>query len=218
MPEEVHQMKQCRVALRDAPVERERGEREWPVHLAAEIGWPVRGSKRSPHALERMHERIPGDDVEIVHRESVPQRRQIRNEGAGSDGEIQAAVGYFAGKRHVLMSRGTKQVIAHDMQQRRTAVAPGDLFPLRVRATAVGDRDFPNTRARLREPGGDLNLETEAIRREGEPFEQVGPHELVARFEIGEVQVREHVGQQGQKFVAYLMPEIQYAMGTTEKA
>ena len=92
MPQQVHRMEQRGVTAGQAPVQRERGERERPVHLTAQIGRPVGATEGAPRAVQGMHQRIPDNDVEIVHREAVPQRRDIWNERACRHNEVEAAV------------------------------------------------------------------------------------------------------------------------------
>src|SRR3989442_1028211 len=89
---------------------------------------------------------------------------------------------------------------------------PRALFPSRVGSPAVGDRHPPDARPRLRQPRGDLHLEAEPVGREGQAPQQVGAHQLVARLHVGEVEIGEHVGEEGEEPVADGVPEVEDAM------
>ena len=76
----------------------------------------------------------------------------------------------------------------------------------------VGDGDFVNADAFFRELGGDFGLESEAVLLDRDGLEDFAPHGFVAGLHIREVEVGEHVREQGQEFVPHGVPEIQHAV------
>lgn len=55
--------------------------------------------------------------------------------------------------------------------------------------------------------GSDFGLESEAIFAQLKRLNEVAAKELVACFHIREVQIGEHIGQEGEEFIAQRMPE-----------
>src|SRR5690349_16801205 len=100
-----------------------------------------------------------------------------------------------------------KQIVSKNVKERRQSVAPRDLLSFRVGAAAVRNWKLPDARARLRQPGRQLDFDTEALRPERQPLHEVGPDQLVARLHVREVQVGEHVGDEGEQVVADRVPE-----------
>src|SRR5438105_6055583 len=110
------------------------------------------------------------------------------------------------------------QVITQDVEQRGKAVAPRDLFPLRIRPTAVRDRHLPDARARLRQARGDLYFKSETVGRERQTLDQIRPDQLVASLQVGQVQVREHVRQEREHAIADVVPEVEDTVVSSLKA
>ena len=62
----------------------------------------------------------------------------------------------------------------------------------------------------LAELDGQLRLDAEVPAEERDGFEQVGPHRLVASLHVGEVEVGDDVGEEGEEAVAELVPVEQH--------
>ena len=105
VPEQVHRVEERGVAPCDAPVDGKRGEWKRAIHLPAQIGRPIWPPECPPGPVQRMHEGVPDDDVEIVHREAVPKRGEVGYERAGSDDEVEAAVLTVHGSRQRASAR-----------------------------------------------------------------------------------------------------------------
>src|SRR6059058_4387808 len=96
---------------------------------------------------------------------------------------------------------------AQDRPCRRHGVLPADLLPVRVAPPVVGDRHLVDAAAQVRHLGGELGLEAEALRADGQALQDVGPENLVAGLHVGEVQVGAHVGEECEQLVADRVPE-----------
>src|SRR5262245_42763804 len=110
-----------------------------------------------------------------------------------------------------LPSRGATasvhEPVLHQAPDRRHAVLPVDLLALSVVAAVVGDRDLVDPPPAAGHLHGELRLEPEPVRPEDEAVEHLPPEDLVAGLHVGQVDVRQHVAQEGQKPVAGIMPE-----------
>ena len=87
------------------------------------------------------------------------------------------------------------------------AVGPPDLLAFPVAASRVGDRHLVDARAHPGQLGGQLGLDAEAVRPDHDAPGEVGPHRLVARLHVRQVQVGDGVGDQGQELVRDVVPE-----------
>src|SRR5579864_5288047 len=95
--------------------------------------------------------------------------------------------------------------------QRLEAVLPSDLLAFLVRPPVIADRHFVDAQLPLRGLHGDLRLEAESIRPDGNALQQVRAKHLVAGLHVGHIQIAEHVGNQRQVFVDHRMPVRQHA-------
>ena len=83
------------------------------------------------------------------------------------------------------------------------AVSPAYFLAFLIGATIVGDAHLINAYAfETGDFGGYFRLKTEAFLLEIDALNYVGTEKLVAGFHVGEVQVGEHVGQEGEEAVA----------------
>ena len=74
----------------------------------------------------------------------------------------------------------------------------------------IADADLVEGAAAPREPGGDLGIEAEAVLLQLDCLDDLAPEDLVAGLHVGEVEVGEAVGQQGQQPVGDHVPEKQH--------
>jgi hypothetical protein len=70
----------------------------------------------------------------------------------------------------------------------------------------------------VRDLGGQLGLEAEAVGADRDALQDVGAERLVARLHVGQVQVRAHVGDERQDAVPDHVPEEQHAARATDEA
>ena len=99
-------------------------------------------------------------------------------------------------------------MVLEDAPQRPKSIAPGNLLPLFVSPTVVGDRDLVDAPALAAGYlGGNLRFETEASLLNGNPGQHLTPEHLVADLHVGQVEVRHHIGKGGQEAVAHVVPE-----------
>src|SRR5215469_1249601 len=104
------------------------------------------------------------------------------------------------------------EIIFQDAADCAEAVPPVDFLALCVGTATVGNGDFVNWDTKLRDLGRDLRFESKMILVECEllkhfAFECFGP-----ALHIGEIQIREHVAEQGQELIADGMPKVEDAM------
>ena len=110
------------------------------------------------------------------------------------------------------------ETILEDEPERRHPVAPVDLFTFLVSPAIINDGDFIHAKTVASRLGGDLRLDTEPVRLQREDPQTLGGECFVAGFHVREVDVVEHVGQEGQEPVAHRVPEIQHLSLFTRKA
>ena len=101
--------------------------------------------------------------------------------------------------------------VPEDRPQGDDPVRPADLLPFPVGPARVGDRHLVDPRAHLRQLGGELGLHAEAVGPDGDALDDVGAEDLVPRLHVGEVQVRDHVGDERQHLVGDVVPEEEHA-------
>src|SRR5512138_1916870 len=103
-----------------------------------------------------------------------------------------------------LVHRGLRreQIELHDVPEGGDAIGPPDFLSLGVRAAAVADRHFVDSRTRLGETRSELRLEAKSVRRKWQTPHQVGAHHLVAGLHVGDVEIGEHVRQRREAPVA----------------
>jgi hypothetical protein len=99
---------------------------------------------------------------------------------------------------------------AADRRERLEAVPPIDLLALLVGAPRVADGHLEDPHLPLGELDGELGLDPEVVRHQGDRLEEPGAHGLVASLHIGEVQVRHRVAEEGEELVAQLVPVQQH--------
>jgi hypothetical protein len=87
------------------------------------------------------------------------------------------------------------------------AVFPADFLAFFISAAVVTDGHFVNAEFALGALHDDFGLEAETVGADGDALQQVGAKDLVTGFHIGEVEVAEHVGNQGEALVDHGMPE-----------
>jgi hypothetical protein len=135
-----------------------------------------------------------------------------REEGPGADDEGHGGeeVGQFWGP--CARARSAEEVVLHDAPEGAEAVFPADLFAFLVGAAFVGDADFVQAAAAGGDLGGDLGLEAEAVFLDGDGADEVAAEDLVAGFHVGEVEVGEDVGAEGEEAVAEGVPEVEDAV------
>src|SRR5579862_5090856 len=102
--------------------------------------------------------------------------------------------------------------VPEDAPEDAEAVGPFDFLSLRVISSAVADADLIDGAAELGNFRGEFGFDAEAILLDADALEHVGAEHFVARLHIGEVEIREHIDQQREKFIADRMPEIQHAV------
>ena len=91
------------------------------------------------------------------------------------------------------------------------AVFPADFLAFFVGAAVVTDGHFVNAEFAFGALHDDFGLEAETVGADGDALEQVGAKDLVTGFHVGEVEVAEHVGNQGEALVDGGVPERQDA-------
>ena len=90
------------------------------------------------------------------------------------------------------------------------AVLPADVLALCVAAAVVADGHLVDARVPLGQPRGELGLDAEAVALEGDLLEDVGADGLVAGLHVGQVDVVQRVGDEGQELVGQAVPEEQH--------
>jgi len=76
-------------------------------------------------------------------------------------------------------------------------MTPADLLALVVGAAVIGDAHLVDPAAAAGELGGDLRLKAEALLTDADRLNDLGAEGLVAGLHVREVQVSEHVADQG---------------------
>ena len=109
-------------------------------------------------------------------------------------------------------------MVADDAPEGLDAVFPGDFLAFFVGSASVGDGDFIDAPIALGNFGGNFGLEAEAVGFESDTLEDFATEDLVAGLHVGEFEVSEDVGEQGEGFVGDIMPEVVDALGSAEKA
>src|SRR5207237_375582 len=87
------------------------------------------------------------------------------------------------------------------------AILPVDLFAFGIGSAAVGNAHFVDPASCAGEFGNDLRLNTEPIFFYLNRFNEGSSKRLVAGLNVRQIKIGEHVGEQGQKFVANHVPE-----------
>src|SRR5215470_425359 len=105
-----------------------------------------------------------------------------------------------------------KEVVLDDAVNGPKTVLPDDLLPLRVGPAVVGDSDLVDRAAHPGDLGSDLRFEAEALFLDVDALNDIALECLVAGLDVGEIQIRQHVGEQRQKTVAHAMPEVEDAV------
>src|SRR6267143_7012787 len=101
------------------------------------------------------------------------------------------------------MSPGlVKEPETEDAADGGNPVLPGDFLPRFIVTAMIGDRYLVDAATELGHLGCELRLESEPVRTEAQPPQQIRPKDLVAGLHVGEVQVGEHVGQCREETIA----------------
>ena len=83
----------------------------------------------------------------------------------------------------------------------------------------VGDGGLVDAEAMPGDLGREFRLETEAIgAQRPDPLQHLAPEDLVAGLHVGQVQVRQHVREKGQRAVPEVVPEQEHALRAAEEA
>ena len=90
-------------------------------------------------------------------------------------------------------------------------VFPADLLALFIRAPVVADGHFVDAQLALGALHHNLRLKAEAVRTDGDAFEQVSAENLVTGFHVRQVEIAEHVGNHREPLVDHGVPEGQHA-------
>ena len=148
----------------------------------------------------------PGADLEDALPE--PGGQLLEHPAVVPLGPGQAQEGLVAGVRVLLV---VDEGVAKDRPEGHDPVRPADLLAFPVGAPGVRDRHLVDPGVHLGELGGELRLHAEAARPDGDALDDVGAEDLVARLHVREVQVRDHVGEEGEELVRDVVPEVQDA-------
>ena len=111
-----------------------------------------------------------------------------------------------------------EQVVSQDAPECGESVLPGNLFALRVGAAGIGDGNFVDSPASLRDLGGEFRLEAKAIGLEFDILQNFAAKNLVARLHVAELQVGENVGEQCKELVSGVMPKIMDALRAAQES
>lgn len=104
--------------------------------------------------------------------------------------------------------------ILEDAVDGADAVSPADLFAFFVGAAVVGDGNLINGDFEFGDLGGDFGFEAEAVFLDGDFLQYLAAEHFVTGLHVGEVQVGEHVGHEGEKLVPHGVPEVEHAVHT----
>src|SRR5688572_16267254 len=105
-----------------------------------------------------------------------------------------------------------EETIPHEADDGPDPVGPPELLSLRVAAAVVGDADLVDPAAEPRDLRGDLGLEAEAVLLDADRARHLAPEHLVAGLHVGEIQVGDHVREEGQHAVRHAVPEEEHAV------
>src|SRR5262249_27638495 len=92
------------------------------------------------------------------------------------------------------------------------AVFPGYLFSLLIGAAVIRDRHLVKTAAAFGKLHRNLGFETKAVRFQVDAVENLGAKDFVTHLHVGEVEVRQHVGNQREQPVAQRSQKKRYGM------
>ena len=90
------------------------------------------------------------------------------------------------------------------------AIFPPNFLSLFIAAAMIGNANFVEPQIALGQFACYLRLEAEAILLDLNAFQNITAKHLIARFHISEIQVGEHVRDEGEKPVANAVPEVKY--------
>src|SRR4029453_9433901 len=110
------------------------------------------------------------------------------------------------------------ELVPQDAPQAPDRILPADLLALRVGATAVRDGHFEDPTLEGRDLVRHLRPKAESILFQDQPLQDRSPKGLIAGPHVREIQVRQHVRDDGEHLVRHGMPIEQDAMGTAEEA
>jgi hypothetical protein len=155
----------------------------------------------------------PGTDLE----DALPQPggQLLEHPSVVPLGPGQPQEGLVAGIRVFLV---VDERVAKDRPEGHDPVRPADLLAFPVGSSGVRDRHLVDPGVHLGKLGGELRFHAEAARPDGDALDDVGAEDLVARLHVREVQVRDHVGEEGEELVRDVMPEVQDAAGGAREA
>ena len=97
--------------------------------------------------------------------------------------------------------------ITENGPQRANAIFPIDFFSFGVGSSGITDGHFKNAAAAFGELDGEFRLDVEGGAVQRNAFQQVRAHHLVAGFHVCQVEVADHVAQEGEEFIAQLVAE-----------
>jgi hypothetical protein len=107
---------------------------------------------------------------------------------------------------------------ADDTPKSLDTVFPGDFLAFFVGAAGIGDGDFVDAPVPFCDFRRDFRLEAETIGFELNTLENFAAEDFVAGLHVGEFEIGEDVGKQGEHFIGDVMPEIVDALRSAEKA
>ncbi len=140
-----------------------------------------------------------GDDERILGH-VVPARKGGEDQQADAHHQCQSP-----GAQHVLFA---EEVVLQDAVDGPHAIAPAYLLAILVGTAVVGDAHLIDAHlGDARYLGRHFGLEPETVLLQLERLHHAGIEELVAGLHVGEVEVGEHVAQEGEELVAYRVPE-----------
>ena len=108
----------------------------------------------------------------------------------------------------------SEKVIPDDGIEGPNPVAPGNLLSFFICPAIIGDTDLVYSATSTRHFGSDFGFKAESVFTQIDVPQDRCSKCLIARFHVGEVDVRAHVGKHGQQFVSDHVPEINDPMRT----
>ena len=96
-------------------------------------------------------------------------------------------------------------------------VLPGNLFAFLIGAATVRYGHFIDHGPQSGNFGRELRLKTETVRFQVNLIEYMTPKDLVSYLHIGEVQVVQYIGKQGQEFITNIVPKKLHPVGSPQK-